>query len=314
MCVMPAADDAPPVRKQDRTRTHRIPYLYFPQKMAFYYNHERKVKPHGSFRNFMSKKHQATVQKQFTKTAEAFSKFAARDTPEVVAEKVLFLKPQPETVFLDVACGPGSLVMTLAPRVQFAYGMDLTGEMLRQARQLQAEKQIGNATFICGEGEKIPYADATFDLVSCQYAFHHIPKPELVLREMLRVTKPDGRLFLDDTLGPESEEKFELHNRIELMRDPSHTQSLRLTTFLRLFDDLGLEILSQSFRRRRRSFNQWMLRAGHKPEDTRYVEARRLIESSLKGDRAGFSPQIEGDDIQILHNEGLFLVTRHTEA
>ncbi|TAM81508.1 MAG: class I SAM-dependent methyltransferase [Acidobacteria bacterium] len=262
----------------------------------------------------MSKKHQATVQKQFTNTAEAFSKFAVRDSPEAIAEKVRFLKPQPEMLFLDVACGPGGLVVAVAPGLRYAFGMDLTPEMLRHSRQFQAEKQADNAAFICAEGEAIPYAEATFDLVSCQYAFHHIPKPELVLQEMLRVTKRDGRLFVDDTLGPESDEKFELHNRIEVVRDPSHTRSLRLTTFLRMFDDFGLEILSQSFRRHRRSFNQWMLRAGHQPRDKRYVEARRLIEKSASGDKAGFSPQIQGDDIEFTHNEGMFVVARRGES
>jgi ubiquinone/menaquinone biosynthesis C-methylase UbiE len=258
----------------------------------------------------MSKKHQATVQKQFTNTAEAFSKFAVRDSPEVIADKVRFLKPQPEMLFLDVACGPGALVLAMAPGLQYAYGMDLTPEMLRHSRQFQSEKQVQNAAFICAEGEAIPYADASFDLVGCQYAFHHIAKPELVLQEMMRVTKPDGRVFVDDTLGPESDEKFELHNRIEVVRDPSHTRSLRLTTFLKMFDTFGLEITSQSFKRNRRSFNQWMLRAGHPPGDSHYVEARRLIERSAQGDKAGFSPQIQGDDIEIVHNEGMFLVAR----
>ncbi len=258
----------------------------------------------------MSKKHLTTVQKQFTNTAEAFSKFAMRDTPEVVIEKVDFLKPQPESNLLDVACGPGALVLAMASKVRYAYGMDLTPQMLRLARQFQVEKQIGNAAFICGEGERIPYADGTFDLVSCQYAFHHITRPELVLQEMLRVTKPEGRVFVDDTLGPESEEKYELHSRIEFIRDPSHTRSLRLTTFLRMFEKFNLEIISQSFRRRRRSFNQWMLRAGLKPGDVRYMETRRLIEKSIPGDRAAFSPQIQGDDIQIIHNEGMFLLAR----
>jgi ubiquinone/menaquinone biosynthesis C-methylase UbiE len=262
----------------------------------------------------MSKKHQSTVQKQFTHTAEAFSKFAVRDTPEVIDEKVLFLKPQPEMLFLDVACGPGALVLAMASGLRYAFGMDLTPEMLRHSHQFQTEKQVPNAAFICGEGEKIPHPDATFDLVSCQYAFHHIPKPELVLQEMMRVTKPDGRIFLDDTLGPESDEKFELHNRIEVVRDPSHTRSLRLTTFLSMFDKLGLEIVSQSFRRHKRSFNQWMLRAGHPPGDKRYIETRRLIENSAKGNKSGFSPEAQGDDIQIVHNEGMFLVARRGES
>ena len=96
----------------------------------------------------------------------------------------------------------------------------------------------------------------------------------------------------------------------EILRDPSHTLSVRLTEFLRMFDEEGLEILRQSLRRRPRSFNNWMLRGGHAPGTKKYVETRKLMEQSMAGDRSGFSAQAQGDDIQIIHNEGMFLVTR----
>jgi ubiquinone/menaquinone biosynthesis C-methylase UbiE len=86
----------------------------------------------------MSKKHKEAIQRQFTKTAEAFSVFAMRDTPEVLKEKVDFAKPQPTDVVLDIACGPGAFVLALAPRVQSVRGIDLTPEMLRRARVYQA--------------------------------------------------------------------------------------------------------------------------------------------------------------------------------
>src|SRR5215470_14452432 len=95
----------------------------------------------------MSKKHKEAVKKQFTKTAEAFSTYAVRDGPEVLAEKVEFIKPQPADLALDVACGPGALVLALAPRVRFARGIDLTEEMLRRARRLQFERNVLNAAF-----------------------------------------------------------------------------------------------------------------------------------------------------------------------
>lgn len=258
----------------------------------------------------MSKKHKVAVQKQFAKTVEAFSKYAVRDTPEVLAEKVEFSKPQPTDMALDVACGPGAFVLALAPRVRFARGVDLTEEMLRQAHQFQLEWQIPNACFDCGDAEQLPYPDAAFDLVTCQCSIHHMPKPHLALKEMIRVVTPSGRLLMIDTLGPESDAKFELHNRIESIRDPSHTSSLRLTTFLQMFEQHGLEILRQALRRRQRSFNHWMLRAGLEPGEKRYQEARKLLEDSIEGDRAGFSAQPQGDDMLIVHNEGLFLLTR----
>lgn len=258
----------------------------------------------------MSKRHREAVRKQFTKTLEAFSQFAVRDTPEVLVEKVEFAKPQPTDLVLDVACGPGAFALALAPRVQFARGIDLTEEMIRKARAFQLERQIVNAAFDCGEAEQLPYRDATFDLVTCQMSLHHMPKPELALREMVRVAKPEGRLVIIDTLSPESDAKFELHNRIESARDPSHTESLRLTTFLEMFEKCGLELTRQTMKRRQRSFNQWMLRAGLEPKHKRYVEARKLLEDSIPGDRAGYSPVVEGDDILIVHNEGMFVLQK----
>jgi len=258
----------------------------------------------------MSKKHKATIQKQFTKTAEAFSTFAMRDTPEVLLEKVEFAKPQAADLLLDVACGPGAFVLALAPRVRFARGVDLTPEMVRRARAFQAEKQVANAAFACGDAEQLPFPDAAFDLVSCQCAFHHMPKPQTVLREMVRVAKPQGRLVLIDPLGPESDSKYELYNAIEQARDPSHTFTLRLTAFLGMFEAEGLEILRQSLRRRARLFSQWMVRAGCGPGTKRYQETRKLVEESMPGDRGGFSAELQGDDIRIVHNEGMFLLTR----
>lgn len=262
----------------------------------------------------MSKKHKEQVERQFTRTAEAFAEFAVRDSAEVTAEKVQFSKPQPEALALDVACGPGAFVLALASKVRFACGLDLTAEMLRRARALQLEKAAQNACFQRGEAEQLPYRDASFDLVTCQCSIHHMPKPELALREMVRVMKPEARLMLIDTLGPESDTKFDLHNRIEILRDPSHTASLRLTTFLAFFDKLELEIVTQAVKRRRRSFNHWMLRAGLKPQDRRYQEARKLMEESADDDLAGFSPQLQPDDIQILHNEGMFLLARKADT
>ena len=65
--------------------------------------------------------------------------------------------------------------------------------------------------------------------------------------EMIRVTKPQGRLLLDP-LAPESDSKFEIFNQIERLRDPSHTFSLRLTTFLSMFEEHGLEFAAVSAR------------------------------------------------------------------
>src|SRR5579864_4782748 len=154
----------------------------------------------------MSKKHKEAVQRQFAKTVDAFAKYAVRDTWEVLQEKVAFAKPQSSDIALDVAYGPGGLVLALARHVRFARGLDLTEAMLRQARSFQAERGVSNAVFDRGDAEQLPYADATFDLVTCQCSLHHVPKPELPVREMARVVKPHSRVMIIDTIAPEMDE------------------------------------------------------------------------------------------------------------
>lgn len=262
----------------------------------------------------MSKRHRGIVQKQFTRTCDAFSQFAVRDSAEIVVERAAFAQPQPEDLSLDVGCGPGATVLALAPRVRFARGIDVTHAMLTQARRFQSERQVANAAFDEGDAEHLPYPDASFTLATCQFAFHHMLKPEAVIGEMLRVIRPDGRLMLVDSLAPESDEKRALFNRIEVIRDPSHTLTLRLTDFLKLFEGLGLDVVRQSLKRRPRFFNDWMLRAGLDPSSARYHEARELMEGSIAGDRAGFSPQPNNGDLTIVHYEGAFLVRKQAEV
>lgn len=256
----------------------------------------------------MSKAHRATVQKQFTNTVDAFSKFAIRDTAAVLVEKMHFIRPQAADLLLDVACGPGVLVLELAGHVRCARGIDVTEAMLRRAREFQLERAIPNAAFDCGEAEHLPYPNATFDLVTCQCAIHHMARPEPVLKEMARVMKPEARLAIVDTLAPESDAKFELFNRIESLRDPSHTHAVRWTRFRALFDENHLKLVDEKIRRRERSFDDWMLRAGLDPADHAYRETRRLLEESIPVDRSGLSPRRANDDLVIVHNEGMFLL------
>ncbi|MGH9326376.1 MAG: class I SAM-dependent methyltransferase [Terriglobia bacterium] len=261
----------------------------------------------------MSKKHRSLTQKQFTKTVDEFSRDAVRDTPEVAEARAVFARPQPGEDALDVACGPGTLVLRLAPHLRFARGVDFTHAMLLRAKEFQRQRGIINACFDQGEGEHLPYPDGAFHLVTCQFAFHHIMKPEAVLLEMVRVVRPEGRLLVVDTLGPESDEKWELHNRIEQLRDPSHVASIRLTSFLKLFEDAGLEITRQSLKSHQRSFTNWMERAGVKKSDPRYQEVRQRIEDAIPGDKAGFLAQPQGNDLILVHHEGMFLLERHRE-
>jgi ubiquinone/menaquinone biosynthesis C-methylase UbiE len=251
------------------------------------------------------------VQERFNRTAEAYVQHGReRDAPEKLAKRVEFAGAKPADLILDVACGPGAFVLAAASQVRFACGIDLTPGMLRQARQLQRERGIENAAFDRGEAEQLPYADGTFDLVSCQFAFHHMPHPEASLREMVRVTKAGGRLLILDSLGPEDAAALALRDRIERLRDASHTNSLSAAGYLALFEKNGLTVLKQKARKWSHPLTEWMLRAGVKRSDEAYRAVRRAIEESMPGDRAAFAPEVQGDDLLIQHCQGTFLLEK----
>ena len=78
-------------------------------------------------------------------------------------------------------------------------GLDLSPEMIKQA----INKNIKNAQFIEGKSDELPFADDTFDIVTCSQSFHHYPETDKPMQEARRVLKPGGLYILSDTgVGP----------------------------------------------------------------------------------------------------------------
>ena len=121
--------------------------------------------------------HDATVADQFTRQAVQFAASQVHHNQAALDLLVGAAGPRPEDVSLDVACGPGSVVVAFAPRVRRAIGLDYTEAMLDQARQLAARSGLGNVEWHRGDVYALPFADGAFDIVSCRYAFHHLLEP-----------------------------------------------------------------------------------------------------------------------------------------
>ena len=97
---------------------------------------------------------------------------------------------RPEDETLDIACGPGTVVAAFARQARRSVGLDATDAMLQQARDLAAKRGLQNAEWQMGDVYQLPYADGSFDIVSCRFAFHR-----------LSIGDPGGGKALRRTIG-----------------------------------------------------------------------------------------------------------------
>ena len=115
---------------------------------------------------------------------------------------------KPGEKVLDVGCGTGDLTLTAKNYVGAAgsaYGIDASPEGIDLARK--KAKRIGSdAVFEVGLIEKIPYLDATFDVVISRLVIHHLPDDlkRRGIAEIFRVLKLGGRIFLADFRPPKN--------------------------------------------------------------------------------------------------------------
>lgn len=98
---------------------------------------------------------------------------------------------------LDAGCGGGRYALAMARLgASSVVGIDVGAEGLTDATRRRDALKIENATFRPGSVLDIPFDDATFDFVVCSGVLHHTPDAERGLRELARVTKPGGEVFV----------------------------------------------------------------------------------------------------------------------
>ena len=137
----------------------------------------------------------------------------------------------PPNAVLDVGCGTGRLLRSIHERWPDAAltGVDPTAGMVEMARELTSY-----ATFKLSFAEELPLPDASVDVVTSTFSFHHWSNQAAGLREIARVLRPEGYFFLADAMVPGWLTRF---LPVERFRRPAQIQSL--------FQQAGLHVLHQ---------------------------------------------------------------------
>jgi ubiquinone/menaquinone biosynthesis C-methylase UbiE len=232
---------------------------------------------------------------QFTRMAEPFARMPAHSAEESLRIIVEAAGIGPDDTVVDVACGPGILACEFAKTARHVTGIDLTPAMIAQARALQSRKGLTNLDWQVGDVASLPFADGTFTVAFTRYSFHHLLDPARVLGEMVRVTRPGGRVVVVDVYTS-SPEQAAAYDHVERLRDPSHVRALGRDELTGLFRDAGLahvattayglevgleEILAASF-----------------TEPTAADAIRRIVADDIGTDRLGIAARRDGDSVR----------------
>ena len=168
------------------------------------------------------------------------------------------LAPRGDERALDVGAGTGALAFALAPFVREVVAVEIDADLAARA----AAAAPANVEIVVGDGEHLVLESFTFDLAGTLRTLHHTRRPELLIAELVRVTRPGGTLLVVDQLAPvDPLAAFEL-TRFEQARDPSTTRVLSDGDLRGLFDANGLVLRRSIVERERRDVEAYLDLAG----------------------------------------------------
>ncbi len=120
-------------------------------------------------------------------------------------EIITSIKPSGNDAVLDIAAGTGEPGLTIATMLDGGKVTitDLSGDMLMIAKENAAHRGIQNIETTACDVCELPFADNSFDAISCRFGFMFFPDMQLATDEMLRVLKPGGRIAISVWNVPE---------------------------------------------------------------------------------------------------------------
>ena len=197
---------------------------------------------------------------RFARTAD---RMAARQDARAteLAERVRdFVLPAGDERALDVGTGAGALALALAPFVREVVAVDRVPELLVLARERAAA--AGNVEVVEADATALPFPDGAFDLAGTLRTLHHVHRPELVVAELGRVTRPGGHVLVVDQIAPADPLDGFAIDRFERSRDASHERLLPDGDLRGLFDANRLVLLRDRHDTEERALDSYLDLAG----------------------------------------------------
>jgi SAM-dependent methyltransferase len=199
----------------------------------------------------------ALTQKQFGAHAEGYVTSPTHRAGYSLERLIELLAPQPGQRALDLATGGGHTALALARAGTWTVAGDLTQPMLHAARAHLREQGAGDVPLVRLDAEQLPFASASFDVITCRIAPHHFPDVAQFVRECARVVRPGGVVGIVDQLSPADPRAAQYINAFERLRDPSHLWAYNRAEWEGFFVGAGLTILHYEEFAREQALVSW---------------------------------------------------------
>jgi ubiquinone/menaquinone biosynthesis C-methylase UbiE len=245
--------------------------------------------------------HAARIERAFAAQAAAFEDARSNRPFTVDAAWMLeALAPTRHDLVLDVAAGTGIVARALAPAVRAVVALDATAAMLAAGHAAALEAGVRNVIFVRGDAHALPFLDGSFDVVVTRFSLHHFEAPAAPLAEMARCVRAGGTLLVGDLLADDEPTVAAEQDRLERLRDPSHTRLQTAAEVAALLRSAGLDDVAVTSRDVERPLAPWL--AHTRTPAAAAAEIERALRRELSGGpRTGFRPREAADGLQFRH-------------